>query len=581
MTGARIVIEALKKEGVSVVFGYPGGSIIPVFDALYGDKDLQLVLPRHEQAGGHEADGYARASGKTGVVLTTGGPGATNLTTAIATAYMDSVPLVAISGQVKTILIGTDAFQEADMTGITYPIAKHNYLVKDVRDLARTIKEAFHIASTGRPGPVHVSIPIDVQNAEAVFRYPDEIVMRNYNPTYKGNVGQIKKACEYIEKAKKPVILVGGGAVASGAVSEVRSLIAKTGIPTVSTLMALGVVPSSKKHFLGMVGMHGTVAANYAISEADLIMNIGARFDDRVTGDTKTFAKKATVIHIDIDPSSIGKNVAVDLPIVGDAKHVLTDLLSFVSRPKIDQWRMRTEAWKDENPIRYRDFKKAVSPRALFERFNEVTKRLHTIITTEVGQHQMWAAQMLDLSWPRQFLTSGGLGTMGFGFPAAIGAQFTDRDATVVCFAGDGSFQMNMQELALLRTYQLPVKIIILNNGYLGMVRQWQELFHDKRYSATCLSRDVACPAACSGRACRKEYPNFVKLAEAYGIQGYRAETEEELAGIFKETFGEKRCEPALIEVMVPREENVMPMVPSGAALSDVIKRDPKSSFDL
>lgn len=577
ITGAKIVIESLKRESVDLVFAYPGGSIIPVFDALYGDKDIKVVLPRHEQAGGHEAEGYARATGKVGVVITTGGPGATNLTTVLADAYMDSTPLVAISGQVKTFLIGTDAFQEADMTGISYPITKHNYLIKDVRDIAKTIKEAFHIASTGRPGPVHISIPVDLQTQETSFVYPEEIKMRNYNPTYKANKVQIKKACAYIEASEKPIILVGGGALHAGAEKEVNELITKTQIPTTSTLMGLGVVPTDTTMYLGMLGMHGTVTANKAMGEADLIINIGARFDDRVTGNTKTFAKKARVIHIDIDPSSIGKNVDVHLPIVGDAKHTLHELLAIVKKPSIDPWRESLLTMKKEHPIRYRDLPGSIGAQTLFEEINHATKNLKTIFTTEVGQHQMWSAQLLALNRPRQFITSGGLGTMGFGFPAAIGAWFADPSATVVCLAGDGSFQMNEQELALLHTYHVPVKIIIINNGYLGMVRQWQELFHDKRYSSTCLIRDTKCPITCDGSKCRAYTPDFLKLADAYGVDGYRVHTKEELRTALHTAFHEKKDEPALIEVWVPKEENVMPMVPPGGSLSDVIEFDPKT----
>jgi acetolactate synthase-1/2/3 large subunit len=581
ISGARIVVESLKKEGVEVVFGYPGGSIIPVFDALYGETELKLVLPRHEQAGGHEAEGYAKATGKVGVVITTGGPGATNLTTALADAHMDSVPLVAISGQVKTFLIGTDAFQEADMTGISYGITKHNYLVKDVRDIAKTIKEAFHIASTGRPGPVHISIPVDLQTQETTFDYPQEIKMRNYNPTYRPNKVQIKKACEYIAAAKKPIVLVGGGALYSGAEKEVNEFISKTQIPTTSTLMGLGVVPTNKKAYLGMLGMHGTVTANKAMGEADLIINIGARFDDRVTGNTKTFAKKAKVIHFDIDPSSIGKNVETHLPIVGDAKHGLQELIPLVKKPSIDLWRKKLQDMKEAHPIHYRDFSRAISPQQLFEEINRATKGMKTIFTTEVGQHQMWAAQLLELDRPRQFITSGGLGTMGFGFPAAIGAQFAEPNATVVCLAGDGSFQMNEQELALLHTYHIPVKIIIINNGYLGMVRQWQEMFHEKRYSSTCLIRDTNCPATCTGQMCRKYTPDFLKLADAYGVAGYRTDNAKELKAILKTVFQEKNNEPALIEVWIPKEENVMPMVPPGGSLSDVIEHDPKANYGM
>jgi len=574
VSGARIVVESLKNEGVEVVFGYPGGSIIPVFDELHGQTDFKLLLPRHEQAGGHEAEGYAKSTGKVGVVITTGGPGATNLTTALADAHMDSVPLVAISGQVKTFLIGTDAFQEADMTGISYGITKHNYLVKDVRDIAKTIKEAFHIASTGRPGPVHISLPVDIQTALTTFEYPDDIQMRNYKPTYKGHKTQIKKACELIASSKRPIVLVGGGAIASNATKEVNAFITKTQIPTVSTLMGLGVVPTNKKAYVGMLGMHGTITANKAMGEADLIINIGARFDDRVTGNTKTFADKAQVIHIDIDPSSIGKNVDTNLPIVGDAKHILTDLLPSVKKPSIDTWRNKLQKMKAAHPIVYPEVDEGISPQTLFEELNRITKGKRIKFATEVGQHQMWAAQLLALKEPRQLITSGGLGTMGFGLPASIGAQMGNPKHTVVCLAGDGSIQMNLQELALLHTYQIPVKVIVINNGYLGMVRQWQEMFHDKRYSATCLTRTSSCPVTCSGKSCRKYTPDFMKLAEAYHIPGYRVTDTKELRATLQSVFETHADAPALVEVWIPREENVMPMVPPGGSLSDVIDRD-------
>jgi acetolactate synthase-1/2/3 large subunit len=577
LSGAEIVIESLKKEGVDVAFGYPGGSIIPVFDTLYGQKDIKLILPRHEQAGGHEAEGYARATGKVGVVITTGGPGATNLTTVLADAYMDSTPLVAISGQVKTFLIGTDAFQEADMMGISHGITKHNYLVKDVREIAHTIKEAFHIAATGRPGPVHISIPVDVQNDRAKFDYPETLKMRNYNPTYKGHKTQIAKACEYISESKRPIVLVGGGAYMAGAEKEVRDFIEKTEIPVTSTLMALGVVPTKTKEYLGMLGMHGTVTANKAMGEADLIINVGARFDDRVTGNTKTFANQAKVIHIDIDPSSIGKNVDTHLPIVGDAKRILNELIPNVKKPTIDPWRQKLTEMKEGHPIHYDKSPDAIGPEVLFKELNQATKDIDTIFTTEVGQHQMWAAQMLELEEPRQFITSGGLGTMGYGFPAAIGAQIAKPEATVVCIAGDGSFQMNGQELALINAHHLPLKIIIINNGYLGMVRQWQELFHDKHYSATSLMHDTNCPPDCDGKLCRAYTPDFVKLAEAYSVPGYRATSETDLQTIFSEVFSKHNDKPALIEVLIPKEVNVMPMVPPGGSLSDVIEDDPNA----
>lgn len=572
MTGAQILIESLKAEGVDLIFGYPGGQAITIFDALYQQNDVKVILPRHEQAAGHAADGYARATGKVGVVLATSGPGATNLVTAIATAYMDSVPMIAITGQVKTSLIGTDAFQESDITGITYPVTKHNYLVKDVKDLAKTIKEAFHIARTGRPGPVLIDIPADIAVGQCEFQYPETVSLRSYNPNYEGHPGQIKKALKMIEKALKPVAIVGGGIIASGAHKELLDFINITKMPIASTLMGLGSIPSDHPSFLGMLGMHGTVYANYSIMDADLILNIGGRFVERVTGKHETFAPNAKIIHIDIDPSSIGKNVPAHLPIVGDAKNVLTQMNKDAKKLNIEPWLEKIDEWKKEYPLNYIKSDKVIKPQFVLETINKLTEGKNVIFTTEVGQHQMWAAQFLKLKKPRQFLTSGGLGTMGFGFPASIGAQFAMKDSLVIAIAGDGSFQMNLQELATVKMQKLPIKIIILNNTYLGMVRQWQELFYEKRYSSTCLSRDRDCPPQCEGKDCVKYIPDFVKLADAYGIPGFKIKDPKQVETVLKHAIFEEKG-PALIEVMIAKEENVMPMVPGGHPINNIIQK--------
>lgn len=572
MTGANILIEALKKEGIHTVFGYPGGAVIPIFDAFYQQQDIKLILPRHEQGGGHAADAVGRATGKPGVIIATSGPGATNIVTALATAYLDSVPMIAITGQVRTNLIGTDAFQEADITGITYPVTKHNYLVKDVKDLAKTIKEAFYIATTGRPGPVLIDIPVDVANASAEFSYPESISLRSYNPNYEGNPKQIKKALKLIKGAKKPIIMSGGGIIWSHAAEELRAFVEQSGIPITSTLMGLGAIPSDHPLFLGMPGMHGTVYANYAIMDSDLLICIGARFDDRVTGKTDDFAKDAKIIHIDIDPSSIGKNIDTHLPIVGDAKNVLKAFLADLEKPEITDWVKQIMQWKKDYPMMYLDSNEVIKPQKVLEIVNKLTQGKKTIFTTEVGQNQMWAAQFLKLNRPFQFLTSGGLGTMGYGFPASMGAQVGVPDALVIAVAGDGSFQMNVQELATIKNYNLPVKILILNNSYLGMVRQWQELFYDKRYSATCLSRDADCPLECDGKECTKYWPDFMKLAQAYGIKGFRIQKPQDIEATLKEALLEEKG-PVLIDVIISREENVMPMVPAGHSINSIIQK--------
>ena len=551
LTGAKILLESLQKEGVEVIFGYPGGAVLPLFDALY-DASIKFVLTRHEQGAAHAADGYARATGKVGVCIATSGPGATNLVTGLATAYMDSIPIIAITGQVKTHLIGNDAFQEADVTGITRPITKHNYLVKDVKDLAQIIKEAFHIASTGRPGPIVIDLPSDVTLQEAEFNYPSSIDMRSYKPTYSGHKGQIKKAAKLIEKSKQPVIYSGGGIIISGAARELTEFARKTNIPVTTTLLGLGGFPETDDLSLGMLGMHGTVYANHTIMDSDLIIAVGARFDDRVTGKIEAFAPHAKVIHIDIDPSAISKNVKVDIPIVGDAKGILKELTSYIKKaPDIGPWLKKVESWKQKAPLGYKDDDK-LRPQYVIEELYNITKG-DAIVCTEVGQNQMWAAQFYKYTKPRTFISSGGLGTMGYGFPAAIGAQMGKPKATVVDIAGDGSIQMNSQELMTAVCNKLPIKIIILNNGYLGMVRQWQELFYKKRYSSTCL----------------KDNPDFVKLAEAYGAVGIRVTKKSEVKAALKKAL--EIDNTVVMDFRVEKEENVYPMVPAGEAINRMI----------
>jgi acetolactate synthase-1/2/3 large subunit len=551
MTGAKILIESLKKEGVEVIFGYPGGQVLPIFDQLY-DAPFRFVLTRHEQGAAHAADGYARATGKVGVCIATSGPGATNLVTGIATAYMDSVPVVALTGQVKSFLIGNDAFQEADITGITRPITKHNYLVEDIRDLARVIKEAFHIASTGRPGPVLVDIPSDIQMQETEFAYPEKVDIRGYNPTYKGHPGQIKKAAKAVSESKRPVLYVGGGAVSSGASEEVRALASKNEIPVAMTLLGLGAFPADDALSLGMLGMHGTAYANHAIMDSDLIISIGARFDDRVTGKLDAFAPHAKILHIDIDPASVSKTVDVDIPIVGDAKEVLKQLIKAVRKPDTKEWLRKIEEWKKKFPLRYRDDDK-LRPQYVVEKIWEATKG-EAIITTEVGQNQMWAAQFYKFRLPRTIISSGGLGTMGYGFPAAIGAKVGRPKMPVFDIAGDGSIQMNIQELATAVINKIPVKVAILNNCYLGMVRQWQELFYKKRYSHVSL-----CP----------DCPDFVKLAESFGAVGIRVTKKSEVRRAIDKALAADNV--VFMDFRVEAEENVYPMVPAGEAINKML----------
>jgi acetolactate synthase I/II/III large subunit len=559
-TGAQIFVESLKLEGVENIFCYPGGATLNITDAMTDHSDIHQIVVRHEQGAVHASDGFARASGKVGVSLVTSGPGATNTVTGIATAYMDSIPLVIFTCQVNTMLIGNDAFQEADIVGITRPCTKHSYLVKDVKDLARIIKEAFYIARSGRPGPVLVDIPKDVSSALGEFKYPDKVHIRSYQPTYVGHVGQIKKAMKEIAASKKPVLYTGGGIITSGASAELLKLAEHLSIPVVNTLMGLGGFPGNHKLFLGMLGMHGTYAANMAITSSDLIIAIGARFDDRATGKVDEFAAHAKIIHVDIDPTSISKNIKVDIPIVGDSKNVIKKMIEIADEEKdefkayrgsITHWIHETEKWKKDFPLTYVR-NGTLKPQYVIEKVFELTKG-KAIITTEVGQNQMWTAQFFKFLKPRTFLTSGGLGTMGFGFPAAIGAQVAFPKSLVVDIAGDGSIQMNIQELGTAVQFNLPVKVVILNNGYLGMVRQWQELFYQKRYTWTCLE--------CA--------PDFVKLADAYGAAGYMIESEDEVEAVLREAFHNGR--PTLINVKVNPEESVYPMVPAGAPLKDML----------
>ncbi len=551
LSGAQILINSLIKENVEVIFGIPGGCLLPVLDKLYDCKEIQFLLTRHEQGAAHAADGYARATGKVGVCMVTSGPGATNIVTGLATANFDSVPIVAITGQVNTNMIGNDAFQEADLTGITRSVTKHNYLVKDVKDLARIVKEAFYIASTGRPGPVLIDLPKDITLEEIDFNYPKKLNLRSYNPTYEGHPGQIKRAAALISKSRRPVIYAGGGVIISGAEKELIKLAERNGIPVTTTLTGLGGFPEAHPLSLKMLGMHGSAYANYAIMDSDLIIAVGSRFDDRVTGKIDEFAPSAKVIHIDIDPSSISKNVDVDIPIVGDCKSVLSDLNKKINKkPNTSAWLKQIDGWKKTHPLTYEDDNK-LHPQYVIEELNKLTKG-KAIIATEVGQHQMWAAQFYQHIRPRTFLTSGGLGTMGYGFPAAIGAQVGCPDKLVFDIAGDGSIQMNIQELATVAEYKIPVKILILNNSCLGMVRQWQELFYDKRYQSTPLKN-----------------PDFVKIAEGYGVKGIKVTKKQDVIMALKEAI--KTPGPVLVDFHVEGEENVFPMVAPGNAINKMM----------
>jgi acetolactate synthase I/II/III large subunit len=561
MNGARILLECLKQEGIDTIFGYPGGTVINLYDELFSCKEIRHILPRHEQAGVHAADGYARATGKVGVAIATSGPGATNTITGIATAYMDSIPMVIITGQVPTALIGNDAFQEADIIGITRPCTKHNFLVKDVKDLALIMKKAFYIARTGRPGPVLVDLPKDVQMAQTEFSYPDTVEIRGYKPTVEGHPKQVDKAVAMILHAKKPVIYVGGGVILGNAAEELTALAKRLGIPVTTTLMGLGSYPEDDALSLGLLGMHGTYYANMAVSNCDVLIAVAARFDDRVTGKIASFAPHAKIVHIDVDPTSIKKNVRVDLPIVGDVREVLLRMLK-VTEERLDEteaskaalapWIKEIDGWKAKHPMSYQQTGTVIKPQYVIQRLRALCDP-DAIVATDVGQHQMWTAQFFGFTKPRTLLSSGGLGTMGYGLPAAMGAQaaFPDRQVMVVC--GDGGFQMNLQELATIVQNRLNVKIIILNNNFLGMVRQWQELFFDKRYSSTCMELPI----------------DFIKLAEAFGATGLQAVKVDEVDEVIKKGFATPG--PVLMEFKIAREEKVLPMVPAGASLTEMV----------
>ncbi len=558
LSGAGIVIESLIQEGVTTIFGYPGGVITDVYDYLE-KSPIRHYLVRHEQGAVHMADGYARASGKVGVCLVTSGPGATNTVTGIASAFMDSIPVVVFTGQVPTPLIGNDAFQEVDIVGITRPCTKHNYLVKKVEDLAGIIREAFYLARSGRPGPILVDLPKDVLQNSTEFKYPKKVDMRSYRPTYSAHAGQIEKAAAQILKAKKPVIYAGGGVVSSHSSQELKVLAESLSIPVTTTLMGLGGFPGRHPLWLGMLGMHGTFWANMAVSQCDLLIAIGARFDDRVTGKVDLFAPDARIIHIDIDPTSIRKNVSVDIPIVGDCKDALGKLNQALHKQGKSEWRKirqpwidQIKEWKETHPLTYEQGTDEIKPQFVVEKIYEVTQG-QAIIATEVGQNQMWAAQFYHFDQPNSFITSGGLGAMGFGFPAAIGAQVACPNRIVIDIAGDGSIQMNIQEMATAMANQVPVKIAILNNGYLGMVRQFQELFYEKRYAQTLL----------------KGNPDFVKLAEAYGAVGLRASRPEEVVPVIKKALAVKG--PVIMDFVVCPEECVAPMVPAGKGMTEML----------
>ncbi|MDM7324762.1 MAG: biosynthetic-type acetolactate synthase large subunit [Thermus sp.] len=560
MRGAEALLKALEKEGVQVIFGHPGGAIMPVYDALY-DSRIRHILVRHEQGGVHAATAYARASGKVGMVMATSGPGALNLITGLADAYMDSTPVVAITGNVPRALIGSDAFQEADVTGVTMPITKHNYLVQDVNDIPRVVKEAFHIASTGRPGPVLIDLPKDVQLAEFTGSFEVDLDLPGYKPTTKGHPKQIERALDALEKAEKPILMVGGGA--QHAHGELLAFAEKTGIPVITTLMGLGAFPGNHPLWLGMPGMHGTVAANRAIHHADLILAIGLRFDDRVTGKVSRFAPHAhTIIHVDIDPAEIGKLVRTHIPIVGDARLVLREMLKGAKPLRLASWWRELEEWRTRYPLRWKPRPHLQAPEVI-KAFAEATGG-HAIVTTGVGQHQMFAAQYFPVTRPRSFITSGGLGTMGVGLPFAIGAKVARPEELVIDFDGDGSFQMTLQELATLVKYRLDVKVVILNNGYLGMVRQWQDLFHAKRYSEVYLA---------------DSNPDFARLAEAYGIKGVKVERKEDLMKGVEAVLSADG--PVVAEFKVYHEEGVFPMIPAGGAAEDMILEHPEEREEV
>lgn len=558
LNGSEMLIEVLHLEGVKVIFGYPGGAVLNIYDEIYKQNYFKHILTRHEQGAVHAADGYARASGEVGVAIITSGPGFTNSVTGIATAYTDSIPLVVISGQVPVGQIGTDAFQEIDAVGISRPCTKHNFLVKNIDELPRVLKEAFFIAKSGRPGPVLVDIPKDISATYGEFNYPAEVLLRTYKPTTKGNSRQIKKVIEVLFHSKKPLFYIGGGAVISGAGESIRKLVENTQIPVVETLMARGIIPYNHPCLLGMVGMHGSYGANMAMSECDLLISLGARFDDRVTGKVSEFAKYARIVHIDIDPSSIGKIIDVNFPIVGDIKNVCDDILKCICETKtydislIDEWRETLKKYTSVHPLRYSDSDEVLKPQWVIEKIGQMLGE-KAIIVTDVGQHQMWAAQFYPFEFPRQFITSGGLGTMGFGLPASMGVKFAKEDKIIINITGDGSILMNIQELMTCVEEKIPIINVILNNNYLGMVRQWQSFFYESRFSHTDLSLQ----------------PDFVKLSQAFGGYGYRIENKKEFEEAIKSAVESNTV--CMLDVIIDRMEHVLPMVPGGAPLNKMI----------
>ncbi|NBT27983.1 MAG: biosynthetic-type acetolactate synthase large subunit [Gammaproteobacteria bacterium] len=565
LTGAQIVVQSLKDEGVELVFGYPGGAALHIYDAFYSQEDVRHILVRHEQGATHAADGYARATGKTGVVLVTSGPGVTNTITGIATAYMDSIPMVVLSGQVPTHLIGDDAFQEVDTVGITRPCVKHNFLVRDVKDLATTIKRAFYIANSGRPGPVVVDIPKDVTAHKVDYAYPEEVRIRSYAPVTKGHSKQINRAAELLLNARRPVIYTGGGVVLAGAAKQLTALVDKLGYPCTNTLMGLGGLPSDHPHFLGMLGMHGTYEANMAMYECDVMLSVGARFDDRVTGDLSKFSPNAKIIHVDIDPASIGKNVRVEVPIVGDAGEVLDQLLSAVaasgSAPNasdLEAWWKMIASWRGRESLAYDESNEVIKPQYVIQKLHEVTLG-DAFVTSDVGQHQMWAAQYYGFNKPRRWINSGGLGTMGFGLPSAIGVQLAHPEAAVACVTGEASIMMCIQELSTCKQYDLPIKVVNLNNRYMGMVRQWQEFFYDRRYSHSYMD----------------SLPDFVDLATSFGHEGVRIEKPGDVEGALRDAFARKD-KLVFLDFITDQTENVYPMIAAGAGHNEMVLKPAK-----
>ena len=569
MTGNELFVKALQKEGIDYLFAYPGGYAIDIFDELYKQDSIQVILPRHEQGLIHAADGYARATGRTGVCLVTSGPGATNLVTGIATANYDSVPLVCFTGQVPTNLIGNDAFQEVDIVGITRGICKYAVTVRDRNDLGRIIKEAFYIANTGKKGPVLIDLPKDIMLQEGDEHYPKEVHIRGYKPSSGVHMGQLKKAVNLLKEAKKPLFLMGGGVNIGRANETALALVETTRVPVITTIMGKGSIPTSHELYVGNVGMHGCYAANHAISECDLLFSIGTRFNDRITGKIEEFAKNAKIVHVDIDTASISRNIQVDIPIVADAKDAMEALLKHVKCCEHKEWLGQIDGWKQEHPLDM-DQNKGITPQKIVQCINEQFEE--GIFVTDVGQHQMWVTQYLEMNEKKQLLTSGGLGTMGYGFPASLGAKFAYPGKPVVCVSGDGGMQMNIQEMATAVSYGLPVIICIFNNSYLGMVRQWQQLFYDKRYSSTCTRRRKTCSANCKGpsKDCPEYTPNFVKLAESYGAYGMRVEKEEDMARAFQFAKGNTDA-PTILEFIIDSDELVLPMVQGGKPLHNMI----------